>query len=80
MISLDNSNPILPIGERVAIVETKVSTMQVTLDSIEGKLDDLLKLKDKGMGALSLVSMVGLSGLLAIIAVVWQFLSGRSHL
>lgn len=80
---MDNSNdpsvyrPYL--GERVAVLETKVVEFQKDLTEIKDKLDDLLTLKAKGMGAIGLVSLVVGSGLLGIIALIVQFFA-RPHL
>lgn len=69
-----------PINERVAVLETLQSATTTSLNTIEGKLDELLQLKAKGMGALSLVSVLIGSGILGVIALVWQFFTNRPHL
>lgn len=62
------------LQERVAVLETKLEK----LDKIEGKLDELLDLKSKGMGALSLVGLILGSGFLGVIALIMQHF--RPHL
>ncbi len=76
----NNEYPVRPIGERVAIMETKVTDVQNKLEEITGKLDDLLTLKAKGMGAIGLVSLLVGSGLLGIIYAVVQFFTNKPHL
>lgn len=66
----------IDLAERVAVLETKLEK----LDSIESKLDDLLHLKSKGMGALWLVSLLVGSGMLGLVAAVISFFHNRPHL
>jgi hypothetical protein len=72
-------NEVRPIGERVAILETKINEMEHYLKDINDKLDELLHLKSKGMGALWLVSLLIGSGVLGLVALVSQ-LFNRPHL
>lgn len=76
-----------PIGERAAILETKVDEMETEyqlikdeLKEIREKLDDLLHLKSKGMGAFYFVSLLVGSGLLGLVATIFQFFNNRPHL
>lgn len=74
MVTLDHS-------ERIAILETKTEAIEKNLVSINAKLDELLHLKSKGMGAIWLVGILLGSGLLGIVATVMAVLNGgRSHL
>lgn len=66
----------IDLAERVAVLETKLEK----LDSIESKLDDLLHLKSKGMGALWLVSLLVGSGMLGLVAAIVSFFHNRPHL
>jgi len=45
-------------AERTKALEVKVQSLESTLSSVEGKLDELLELKSKGMGAFWLASLV----------------------
>lgn len=69
----------LPIGERVAVLETRVTQINESLEDIKQKLDELLTLKAKGMGAIGLVTLVVGSGLLGLITICFQ-LFNRPHL
>lgn len=67
--------------ERVAVLETKVAAIETILVKIDGKLDELIQLKAKGMGAIGLVTLVVGSGVLGLIYTVWNVISAsRSHL
>lgn len=54
--------------ERIATLETKVATMEKALGAIDGKLDQLLDLRSKGMGAFWLASVIFGSGIVGTIA------------
>jgi hypothetical protein len=54
-------------GERIAVLEVKFDLLKQDLDDIKTKLDELLHLKSKGMGALGLVSLLIGSGMLGVI-------------
>ena len=70
---------IRPLGERVASLETSYNVMEEKLDQIGNKLDDLLTLKHKGMGAIKLVSIIaiGASGLVGFIAMLLSIFGGK---
>jgi hypothetical protein len=80
---LDNKPPlndyiVRPIGERVAALEVRMEQMEITLDQIDKKLDDLLSLKHQGLGALGLVSILVGSGFLGLMAMLTHFF-GLAH-
>jgi hypothetical protein len=64
------------IHERVAILETNQAKTEATLEDIVAKLDSLLELKAKGMGAVGLVSLVVGSGLIGLVVLVINFFKG----
>lgn len=69
------------LAVKVAILETKQATMEEKLDDVIKKLDALLELKTKGMGALGLVGLIMGSGIMGIAAMVMNFFKdGGSHL
>lgn len=76
---MEQSELFIQLSERVAVLETNQSADRITLQSIEGKLDSLLELKAKGMGAFWLVSLVIGSGVLGLVAIVTNMFS-RPHL
>lgn len=61
------------LHERVAVLETKLDDIH----EIKVKLDELLHLKSKGVGALWLVSLIVGSGVLGLIATINEWFSGR---
>lgn len=72
---------VLDLGERVAALETKMERIEPDLKEIKDKLDELLHLKSKGMGALYFVGILLSSGLIGIVTMVLSFLNGhRAHL
>jgi hypothetical protein len=76
---MEQSDLFVQLSERVAVLETNQSADRITLQSIEGKLDSLLELKAKGMGAFWLISLVIGSGVLGLVAFVTNMFS-RPHL
>lgn len=68
-----------PIGERVASLETEQDAFRTDLKDIKDKLDELLTLKAKGMGAFGLVSLLVGSGIIGVIFAIMQFFN-RPHL
>lgn len=60
-------------GERIAVLETKFETMQTDIGEISRKLDMLLELKSKGMGAFWLIGLILGSGVLGIVAMISNF-------
>lgn len=69
-----------PLGERVAVLETKQEEINGKLEAITEKLDALLELKAKGMGALGLISLLIGSGVIGIVFTVLQLFNGKPHL
>lgn len=60
-------------AERIAVLETKFETMQEDIGNISLKLDELLELKSKGLGAFWLVGLIFGSGILGIIVAAFSF-------
>ena len=53
-------------AERIAVLEHKVEAMEENLKGISQKLDTLLELKSKGLGAFWLVGLIFGSGIIGI--------------
>jgi hypothetical protein len=70
------ANEILTIPERVAVLETKVANVETLLERIDTKMDELIQLKAKGMGAVSFATLIIGSGFIGIIFTVWNMLKG----
>lgn len=66
--------------ERIAVLETKFEDMQKDLTKISDKLDELLELKTKGMGALGLVGLIMGSGVIGVIMMIVGLFKGGNHL
>ncbi len=63
-------------AERVKAVEVKQDDMAVTVASMDAKLDELLTLKNKGLGAFWLASILIGAAFTAIVAFVTDFFKG----
>lgn len=64
------------LAERVAVLEIQMKD----LAEIKEKLDELLKLKAQGMGAISLISVLVGSGLLGLLATLFAVFKAKGHL
>lgn len=60
-------------AERIAILETKFDQMEEHIQDISKKLDTLLELKSKGLGAFWLVGLIFGSGVLGLIMAAMSF-------
>lgn len=65
----------LTIPERVARLEERMKD----LSEIKEKLDQLLELKSKGMGAIGLVSLIVGSGVIGLAITLWNVFFPRNH-
>lgn len=70
----------LPLGERIAVLETKFDQWEADLRDISTKLDTLLELKQKGMGALWFVWIIVGSGVLGGVSFITNLFSNKPHL
>lgn len=78
---MDNSNPNHNhLEARVAVLETKWETVESDVKEIKDKLDELLHLKSKGMGALWFVGILLSSGILGIVSMAMGFFNHKVHL
>lgn len=59
---------IVETAERIAVLELEVKNLKDAVDSTNSKLDELLELKSKGLGAFWLLSILCGSGILGAIA------------
>lgn len=60
-------------AERIAVLEHKVEAMEENLKGISQKLDTLLELKSKGLGAFWLVGLIFGSGIIGIAVTAFSF-------
>jgi hypothetical protein len=75
---MDNET-LIELAERIAVLETKFGITETNLSEINKKLDELLHLKSKGMGALWFVGILVSSGVLGIVAAVMSIFGGKPH-
>lgn len=71
---------VVPVGERVSALETRMDNFEEKLDKMMGQLDELLEIKHKGMGAIGLVSLliISASGLAGVITFVLSIFNHRA--
>lgn len=75
---MDNER--IPLGERVARLETRFDQWEEKQNDIAAKLDSLLELKLKGMGALWFVWIIVGSGVLGVVSTLMGMFGNRPHL
>lgn len=75
---MDN-NERLPLGERIAILETRLNQYEIDVKEINVKLDELLELKHKSAGALGLISLIVGSGVIGLITLITGYFN-KPHL
>lgn len=63
-------------GERLAVLEYKDSLREQQLASMDAKLDELLTLRSKGMGAFWLASALLGTGLIGVLYAVINYFKG----
>lgn len=59
--------PSIAQAERIRALEVQVADLTTSINSMEGKLDDLLALKNKGAGVFWLFSAIIGSGIIGLI-------------
>lgn len=62
--------------ERIVRMETKLAQLEKTVDSINSKMDDLLALRQKGVGVFWLASILFGTSLAAFITYVASWFKG----
>jgi len=70
----------LTLLERIATLESQREDDRILLNDIKTKLDELLELKHKGMGAIGLVGLIIGSGIIGVVITVWNMFKGGNHL
>lgn len=63
-------------AERIAVLELQVKQLSTDVQSMEGKLDELLLLRSKGMGAFWLASSLFGTGIVGVMYYVIQWMRG----
>ena len=66
-------------AERLAVLETRFDQLMADNNDIKSKLDELLELKQKGLGAFWLIGLVVGTGILGLSAALTGFFQ-RGHL
>jgi hypothetical protein len=62
--------------ERIAVMEHQVSKLVEDVKSIDDKLDQLLELKAKGMGAVRFATLIIGSGVIGIVSSLIMWIKG----
>jgi len=65
-----------PEGERIMALEVRVGNLEDKVDAMNGKLDDLLALKNKGAGAFWLASALMGTGIVSFVLTLFNYFSG----
>ena len=60
--------------ERLAILETQMAANNRQLDAMDGKLDELLALRHKGIGAFWLASALTGTGIIGALSLLWNWI------
>jgi len=63
-------------GERIAVVEHKVEQLSQDVQKMDAKLDQLLELKAKGMGAFWFASLIVGTGVAGMFTTVLAWIKG----
>lgn len=61
-------------AERLAVVETRLSALEKSNESIEAKLDELIAMRNKGIGAFWLASGLMGTGIVGAVTAMWNWL------
>lgn len=64
-----------PEAERLAVLETEMRQTKKQLESMDSKLDDLLALRHKGVGAFWLASALTGTGIIGALSLLWDWLT-----
>lgn len=62
--------------ERIAILEEQVVAIKSKVDSIDNKLDEIIALRNKGVGAFWLASALLGTGIVSFLHVVFDWFKG----
>ncbi len=65
-------------GERIAALETKIANIESKINTIDKKLDDIIDLKNKGLGAFWLASAILGTGIVTFISHIYEWIKGLS--
>lgn len=72
----DQENRDLSFGSRLSVLEYKVSLLQDQSTKVEAKLDELLALRQKGMGAFWLASSLLGTGIIGLVFTLVSWMRG----
>ncbi len=64
-------------GERTAILETEVAGLKKSVEAMDSKLDELLALKSKGLGAVWFASILLGSGFMTFVGHFFDWFKGN---
>jgi len=61
-------------GVRIALLEHKVNNLEMKLNAIDSKMDELLTLRSKGMGAFWVASLLFGTGIFGIVTTMLSWM------
>lgn len=61
--------------ERIAVLETQVASLNTQVGDMNAKLDSLLALRNKGVGAFWLASALTGTGIIGALSLLWDWLN-----
>lgn len=77
---MENDLPIyMTLNQRLSVLETKFDQVQKSHEEMSEKLDQLLELKSKGMGAIWLIGLIVGGGFMGVVGLLTS-LFNRGHL
>lgn len=76
MTLLEETQTIIRNVAKIAVLETKVHSLEIELKAIDSKLDQLLHLQSKGQGAFWIASTLFGTGLLGLGTLLLNWLRG----
>lgn len=77
MTGFTSAERITALEVRVQNLESKVDELRLDVKSIDSKLDDILAIKNKGIGAFILMSGIFGTGVLSFLYTIWHYFTGR---
>lgn len=68
------TNVVITQAERITSLEVQVNQLKSSVNSMESKLDDLLALRNKGVGAFWLASALIGTGIIGLVAEIMSWI------
>ena len=62
--------------ERIARLETRLESVEITVKAIDTKMDEIIALRNKGIGAFWLASTIIGTSIVSFFNVIWHWFKG----